>query len=99
MRLPVAGWTGDARPLPLPRRTAAGRRRNVGIGARGVVRWTAHAECDSDGVGALESVPPTIEHFAPLFVALGASGDPEQVPAQVIDGYRMGLAKRSLELA
>ena len=42
---------------------------------------------------------PTIEHFAPLFVALGASGDPEQSPRQVIDGYWMGLSKRSIQLA
>jgi 4,5-DOPA dioxygenase extradiol len=42
---------------------------------------------------------PSIEHFAPLFVALGASADPEQVPRQVIDGYWMGLAKRSIQLA
>ena len=41
---------------------------------------------------------PTIEHFSPLFVALGASSDPEQAPQQVIDGYWMGLAKRSIEL-
>lgn len=41
---------------------------------------------------------PTIEHFAPLFVALGASDDPGQRPNQVIDGYWMGLAKRSVEL-
>ncbi|WP_372433585.1 dioxygenase family protein [Hoyosella rhizosphaerae] len=41
---------------------------------------------------------PTTEHFAPLFVALGASNDPEQVPQQVIDGYWMGLAKRSVQL-
>jgi 4,5-DOPA dioxygenase extradiol len=41
---------------------------------------------------------PTIEHFAPLFVALGASENPEQVPTQVIDGYWMGLAKRSIQL-
>jgi 4,5-DOPA dioxygenase extradiol len=41
---------------------------------------------------------PTIEHFAPLFVALGASSDPAQSPKQVIDGYWMGLAKRSIEL-
>jgi 4,5-DOPA dioxygenase extradiol len=33
-----------------------------------------------------------------LFVALGASSDPEQSPQQVIDGYWMGLAKRSIEL-
>ncbi len=41
---------------------------------------------------------PTIEHFAPLFVALGASDDPGQKPQQVIDGYWMGLAKRSVQL-
>jgi 4,5-DOPA dioxygenase extradiol len=33
-----------------------------------------------------------------LFVALGASQDAEQVPRQVIDGFWMGLSKRSLEL-
>jgi len=42
---------------------------------------------------------PTIEHFSPLFVALGASSDPAQSPRQRIDGYWMGLAKRSIELA
>ncbi|WP_149361278.1 dioxygenase family protein [Lolliginicoccus suaedae] len=42
---------------------------------------------------------PSTEHFAPLFVALGASSDPEQVPDQVIDGYWMGLAKRSIQLS
>lgn len=39
---------------------------------------------------------PTIEHFAPMFVTLGAADDPEQQPDQVIDGFWMGLAKRSL---
>ncbi|MFF0817669.1 dioxygenase [Rhodococcus sp. NPDC003318] len=41
---------------------------------------------------------PTIEHFAPLFVTLGASSDPEQTPEQVVDGFWMGLSKRSLQL-
>lgn len=40
---------------------------------------------------------PTIEHFSPLFVALGASDDPGGAE-QVIDGYWMGLAKRSIQL-
>jgi 4,5-DOPA dioxygenase extradiol len=42
---------------------------------------------------------PTIEHFAPLFVALGAADDPEAPTEQVIDGYWMGLAKRSVLVA
>ena len=41
---------------------------------------------------------PTIEHFAPLFVTLGASSDPERAPRQVIDGFWMGLAKRSVQV-
>lgn len=42
---------------------------------------------------------PTIEHFAPVFVALGAATDPEAAPSQPIDGFWMGLAKRSFQVA
>ncbi|MFC4072677.1 dioxygenase family protein [Actinoplanes subglobosus] len=38
---------------------------------------------------------PTIEHFAPMFLTLGASEDPTRAPDQPIDGFWMGLAKRS----
>ncbi|GAA2583647.1 class III extradiol ring-cleavage dioxygenase [Winogradskya consettensis] len=38
---------------------------------------------------------PTIEHFAPMFLTLGASSDPEQSADQPIDGFWMGLSKRS----
>jgi len=41
---------------------------------------------------------PTIEHFAPLFLALGASQDPGQSQKQIVDGFWMGLSKRSIEL-
>ena len=41
---------------------------------------------------------PTIEHFAPMFLTLGASGDPEQSPGQPIDGFWMGLSKRSFQV-
>ncbi|TNC27242.1 dioxygenase family protein [Amycolatopsis alkalitolerans] len=40
---------------------------------------------------------PRIEHFAPLFVSLGA-GDGDARPETVIDGYWYGLAKRSIQL-
>lgn len=40
---------------------------------------------------------PRIEHFAPLFVALGA-GDEGTPPSTAIDGYWYGLAKRSIQI-
>jgi 4,5-DOPA dioxygenase extradiol len=42
---------------------------------------------------------PTVEHYIPLFVTLGAATDPETPGDQVIDGYWMGLSKRSLLVA
>ena len=42
---------------------------------------------------------PTIEHFAPLFVTLGAAADPESTPDTAVDGFFLGLAKRSFEVA
>jgi 4,5-DOPA dioxygenase extradiol len=42
---------------------------------------------------------PTVEHYIPLFVTLGAASDPETPGQQVIDGYWMGLSKRSLLVA
>ena len=42
---------------------------------------------------------PTVEHYTPLFVTLGAATDPEAPGEQVIDGYWMGLSKRSLLVA
>ena len=61
--------------------------------------WLPQGFADLFAEGALMPFAhPTIEHFSPLFVALGASGDPEQAPRQIIDGYWMGLAKRSIEL-
>ena len=42
---------------------------------------------------------PTVEHFTPLFVTLGAAAEPEAPADQVIDGFWMGLSKRSLLVA
>lgn len=42
---------------------------------------------------------PTVEHFVPLFVALGAATDPSAAPVTTIDGYFFGLSKRSVEVA
>lgn len=40
---------------------------------------------------------PRTEHFAPLFVSLGASLGSAEVPTSVIDGYWYGMAKRSVQ--
>jgi 4,5-DOPA dioxygenase extradiol len=40
---------------------------------------------------------PTPDHFIPLFITLGASGDPEGPVKMAIDGYMFGLAKRSFQ--
>jgi 4,5-DOPA dioxygenase extradiol len=42
---------------------------------------------------------PTVEHFVPLFVTLGAATDPEAPRESTIDGFWMGLSKRSLQVA
>ncbi|WP_055548819.1 dioxygenase [Streptomyces sp. NBRC 110028] len=41
---------------------------------------------------------PRTEHFAPLFVTLGAAESELDSQRSVIDGFWMGLAKRSLQL-
>ena len=40
---------------------------------------------------------PTVEHFAPLFVTLGAVARPDDRPDYAIEGYAYGLSKRSFE--
>ena len=63
--------------------------------ARGAVDELAEFRTRAPG---MPYAHPTIEHFAPMFLTLGASGDPEQAPDQPIDGFWMGLAKRSFQV-
>jgi 4,5-DOPA dioxygenase extradiol len=42
---------------------------------------------------------PTVEHFAPIFITLGAATDPQVAPETAIEGYWMGLSKRSFQVA
>ncbi len=59
---------------------------------------------DIDALAGFRSAPgaryahPTTEHFAPLFVTLGAAGDTAP-PVTTITGYWLGLAKRSVQVA
>ena len=43
---------------------------------------------------------PTVEHFTPLFVTLGAAtGDRLEAPTTTVAGYQFGLSKRSFQVA
>ena len=42
---------------------------------------------------------PTVEHFTPIFVTLGAATDPTAPVTTAIDGFWLGLAKRSFQVA
>ena len=42
---------------------------------------------------------PTVEHFAPIFITLGAASQADAAPTTTIDGYWMGLSKRSFQVA
>lgn len=42
---------------------------------------------------------PTVEHFTPLFITLGAASVTDAAPQTLIDGYYMGLSKRSILVA
>jgi len=69
--------------------------------------WAAEALArgDVDALADFRRAPgmpfahPTVEHYTPLFVALGAATDPSASPSTVIDGFFMGLAKRSVQVA
>jgi 4,5-DOPA dioxygenase extradiol len=41
---------------------------------------------------------PTVEHFAPLFVTLGAAAAADEGPTFTIEGFFYGLAKRSFQV-
>ncbi len=70
--------------------------------------WAAEAidRADIDALASYQqSAPgmpyahPTVEHYIPLFITLGAATDPTVVPRTIIDGYFLGLAKRSIQVA
>lgn len=70
--------------------------------------WAADLLADGDVDGltrfrdqapGMPHAHPTVEHFTPLFVTLGASDDPEGPVTTTVEGYALGLSKRSFHLA
>jgi 4,5-DOPA dioxygenase extradiol len=41
---------------------------------------------------------PTVEHYIPMFITLGAATHPERPAKTTVSGYMMGLSKRSFQL-
>jgi 4,5-DOPA dioxygenase extradiol len=64
--------------------------------ARGDVEALASYQQQAPG---MPYAHPTVEHYTPLFVTLGAATDPEQPGEQLFEGFWMGLSKRSLQVA
>jgi 4,5-DOPA dioxygenase extradiol len=42
---------------------------------------------------------PRTEHFAPLFVSLGAASEKDDRAKTVVEGFWFGLSKRSVQFA
>ena len=69
--------------------------------------WAAEALADGavDRLADFRGAPgmpyahPTVEHYTPMFVTLGAASDAEAPPKIVIDDFQMGLAKRSFQVS
>jgi 4,5-DOPA dioxygenase extradiol len=70
--------------------------------------WAAEniARGDIDALASYKDIAPgvrfahpTVEHFTPLFITLGAATDNNVAPETLIDGYFMGLSKRSILVA
>jgi 4,5-DOPA dioxygenase extradiol len=64
--------------------------------ARGDVDALASYRSEAPG---MPYAHPTVEHYTPLFVTLGAATDPEEPGEQLFEGFWMGLSKRSLKVA
>jgi catalytic LigB subunit of aromatic ring-opening dioxygenase len=64
--------------------------------ARGHVDTLTSFHSKAPGVGYAH---PTVEHYTPLFVTLGAASDAEQPVRAAIEGYMWGLSRRSFQAA
>jgi len=64
--------------------------------ARGDVDRLANWQHDAPG---MPYAHPTPDHYTPLFVALGAAARPDAPARTTIEGYMIGMSKRSIQTA
>jgi len=71
-------------------------------------RWAADALARGDldtptryrsQAPAVRYAHPSVEHFTPVFITLGAAADAESSVQATITGYQFGLSKRSFQVA
>ena len=93
--------------LPYIRELVMGGRTGAPSWSSDFDRWAAEAlrRGDIDALFAFRDrapgmpyAHPTVEHFAPLFVTLGAATADDEEPRFTIEGYFYGLAKRSFQI-
>ncbi len=87
-----ANWMGDPTPPSWSVEFDEWARELI---ARGDVEALSRYRSEAPG---MPYAHPTVEHLVPLFVTLGAGGDPERPATTEIEGFFMGLSKRSLSV-
>ena len=73
------------------------RLRPVGDGGARPGRRRRRCSTSGEKAPGMPYAHPTVEHFAPLFVTLGAVARPDDRPDYAIEGFAYGLSKRSFE--
>jgi 4,5-DOPA dioxygenase extradiol len=62
---------------------------------RGDVETLARYRSEAPG---MPYAHPTVDHYIPLFITLGAADQPDQPVTTTIEGYMVGLSKRSFQV-
>ena len=64
--------------------------------SRGDVEMLARYQAEAPG---MPYAHPTVDHYIPLFITIGAAENPEGPVTTAIEGYSLGLSKRSFQVA
>lgn len=67
--------------------------------ADAMARGDLDALADYRGAPGMPYAHPTVDHYVPLFITLGAATDPTIAPHTPIEDFQFGFAKRSVQYA